>query len=73
MGCKDVGAFADSGYFQSSKVGKSKYKPITKMWLAFLFLQKQLCLHTQKLCDKLKLVKAYIVNGKELDINEYKK
>lgn len=38
MGCKDVGAFADSGYFQSSKVGNSKYKPITKMWLAFLFL-----------------------------------
>lgn len=35
--------------------------------------KKQLCLHTQKLCDKLKLAKAYIVNGKELDINEYKK
>lgn len=35
--------------------------------------KKQLCLHTQKLCDKLKLIKAYIVEGKELDINEYQK
>lgn len=33
--------------------------------------KKQLCLHTQYLCDRLKLVRAYIVNGKELDINEY--
>lgn len=33
--------------------------------------KKQLCLHTQELCDKLKLVYAYIVEGKELDINEY--
>lgn len=35
--------------------------------------KKQLCLHTQKLCDKLIIVKAYTVNGKELDVNEYKK
>lgn len=35
--------------------------------------KKQLCLHTQELCDKLKLRRAYIVNGKELDINEYKR
>lgn len=35
--------------------------------------KKQLCLHTQELCDKLKLSKAYIVDGKELDVNEYKK
>ena len=35
--------------------------------------KKQLCLHTQELCDKLLLRRAYIVNGEELDINEYKK
>ena len=35
--------------------------------------RKQLCLHTQRLCDKLVLSKAYIVNGKELDINEFTK
>ena len=34
--------------------------------------KKQLCLHTQELCDKLKLNRAYIINGKELDVNEYK-
>jgi len=35
--------------------------------------KKQLCLHEQSICDKLIINKAYIVNGKELDINEYRK
>lgn len=35
--------------------------------------KKQLCLHTQELCDKLILQKAYIINGKELDVYEYTK
>ena len=35
--------------------------------------RKQLCLHSQYLCDKLLPVKVYIVNGKELDVNEYRK
>jgi hypothetical protein len=35
--------------------------------------KKQLCLHTQELCDKLKLVRAYVVDGKELDVDEYGK
>ena len=35
--------------------------------------KKQLCLHVQKLCDKLKLNRVYIVGGKELDINDYTK
>lgn len=33
--------------------------------------KKQLCLHKQELCDKLKPNRAYIVGGKELDVNEY--
>lgn len=35
--------------------------------------EKQLCLHSQKICDKLKPSKAYIVNGEELDVYEYGK
>lgn len=35
--------------------------------------KKQLCLHEQELCDKLVPSRAYIVNGKELDVNEYRK
>lgn len=35
--------------------------------------KKQLCLHTQELCDRLKPIRAYIVGGKELDVNEYTK
>ena len=34
---------------------------------------RQLCLHSQPLCDTIKPTKAYILNGKELDINEYRK
>ena len=32
--------------------------------------KKQLCLHTQELCDKLKPIRAYVVNGKELYLVE---
>jgi hypothetical protein len=35
--------------------------------------KKQLCLHKQEDCDTMKLVSAYIVGGKELDVNEYNK
>lgn len=35
--------------------------------------KKQLCLHSQELCDKLIVKRAYIINGKELDVNEYYK
>ena len=35
--------------------------------------RKQLCLHKQELCDKLVPSKVYIVGGKELDANEYKR
>lgn len=33
--------------------------------------KKQLCLHNQEDCDAMKLVSAYIIDGKELDVNEY--
>lgn len=32
---------------------------------------RQLCLHNQVLCDKIKPIKAEILNGKELNVNEY--
>lgn len=35
--------------------------------------KKQLCLHNQEDCDTMKLDYAYIINGKELDANEYNK
>lgn len=35
--------------------------------------KKQICLHNQEDCDTLKLVSAYIINGKELDVNDYNK
>lgn len=35
--------------------------------------KKQLCLHKQEQCDTLKVTRAYIVNGKELNADEYRK
>ncbi len=35
--------------------------------------KKQLCLRNQEICDKLQLVRAYVVGGKELDADEYRK
>jgi hypothetical protein len=35
--------------------------------------KKQICLHKQEDCDTIKLISAYIIGGKELDVNEYNK
>lgn len=35
--------------------------------------KKQLCLHKQEQCDTLKVTRVYIVNGKELNADEYRK